>query len=233
MQNTDNNYNLIISGEHITEYKLKIAGQNYFNSDIVSGNITGSLFDNFGIGNTISRSIKVSIVPKGEIPVRSKIEVFCRIYNDSLTSDWIPKGQFFIDTRDLDDSGVLTLSGFDAMLKSEVTFFKSGTWVSRTALFVVSQIANDMDVDVDEATLQLITLNPHMISHVPEMGENGTTSRQMLGYIGTMYGGNWIINDFGKLKLYVLTDIPLEADILLGNEQNYNIQFGEDLIIVE
>jgi len=233
MHDTDNNYKLIITSEHITEYKLVIAGQTYYNSDIISGNVEGSLFNDFGIGNTFSRSISLELIPKGNIPSISQIELFIRIFNDSLVSGWIPKGVFFIDTRIIDEDGIMHITGFDAMLKTEVTFFKSGSWVSSTAYSIASRIATDIGVTIDADTSILLASKPYMITHIPEIGENGTTSRQMLGYIAAMFGGNWIIDDVGHLKLYVLTDIPPEADDLLIDESSNCLLFGEDLIIVE
>ena len=58
-------------------------------------------------------------------------------------SEWIPKGVFYIDTRKLDtESGVLTLHGYDAMLKSEIEFLKAQDEYSCYALSSGSKFAS-------------------------------------------------------------------------------------------
>ena len=53
------------------------------------------------------------------------------------------------------------------------------------------------------------------------------TMIETLGYIGAMYGGNWIMNDIGELQLITLWSLPSET-YLITNELGYRITFGTD-----
>ncbi len=214
MQNVSALYNSILSGPHRFEYKAVIAGTEYPQGKILSIRTSGCVFDDFGIGQANAASLELSIAPQGVIPRMAEIRLYVRAANDTLRSEWLPKGVFFIDTRKTDDTGIMTITGYDAMLKSEVIFFKEGSWVSQSALEVVQTIAADMSVSVDAGTLDLLAETGYQIPFVPEAGDGGTTSREMLCIIGAMHAGNWAITDDGKLKLYVLTDIAPAADAL-------------------
>ena len=105
---------------HWDEVMLNIAGQEYTQANIVSVSISGGLFDTPGIGNCASRQIDMEIIPIGTIPRQAQIQVFSRVCVDDQQSEWIPKGVFFFSTRETDStSGVMTVTGYDAMLKAE------------------------------------------------------------------------------------------------------------------
>ena len=214
MQNVSALYNSIMSGSHHFEYKAVIAGTTYPQSSLISIRTSASVFDDFGIGQANAASLELSLIPQGTIPRIAEIKLYVRAVNDILQSEWLPKGVFFIDTRKTDDAGIMTITGYDAMLKSEVVFLKEGSWVSQSALDVVETIAADMGVSVADETLDLLEDMEYQIPFIPEMGDNGTTSREMLSLIGVMHAGNWAITDGGKLKLFVLTDIADEEDSL-------------------
>ena len=55
------------------------------------------------------------------------------------------------------------------------------------------------------------------------------TMRETLGYIGAMYGGNFVINDLGELQFIPLYSLPPETSLLI-DEIGYYITFGGDRI---
>lgn len=205
MQTVNATYNSIVSGRYIVEYKIQIGNDTYTQSDIFgSPVISQALFDKFSVGNAVAGEFKVTLKPKGTIPTMALLEVFARVKNTSLTSDWIPKGKYYIDTRKLDHNGYLSLECYDAMLKGEYAFMISGTWTSTTALATVNMITSDMGISVENNTLSVLTNSPKNVNFVPNIGEDGTTGREMLTYIAAMYGGNFIIDEEGNLKLIQL-----------------------------
>jgi len=205
MQTVDATYQSIVGGRYIVEYKAVINGVTYGQSVILSiPKISSALFDKFSIGNAISKRLSLSVRPQGTIPPMSSVDMFFRVKNASLTSDWHPKGKYYIDVRKENEDGVLTLNCFDGMLKAEYTFMESGEWTPQTALAVVQMIATDIGVNVNTDTITLLTNDPKTISFVPTVGTDGTTGKEMLCYIGAMYGGNWIMDESGELKLVQL-----------------------------
>ena len=92
-----------------------------------------------------------------------------------------------------------------------------------TDLNVVYDIAAKIGVSVDPRTIPLINKS-YVIQYPSEY-----TMREVLGYIGAMYAGNWIINDLGMLQLIPLYDLPAET-ALITDEIGYRLVFGSDRI---
>lgn len=208
MQPTSVIYRALRLQRHYVEYKAEIAGETYNQADIVGDNppqISTALLDKFSVGNVSSATLKISLKPKGTIPDMARVDVYFRLKTMmQATSPWMPKGQFFIDVRSKDINGILTLECFDAMLKTNYTFMESGSWTSTTALATVQMIATDIGVTIESGTLTLLTNDPKPVPIVPVIGENGTTGREMLEAIAAIYGGNFIIDELGQLKLVQL-----------------------------
>ena len=208
MQSTSVIYRALRLQRHYIEYKAEIAGETYNQADIVGDNppqISTALLDKFSVGNVSSATLKISLKPKGTIPDMARVDVYFRLKTMmQATSPWMPKGQFFIDVRSKDIKGILTLECFDAMLKANYTFMESGSWTSTTALATVQMIATDIGVTIESGTLALLTNDPKPVPIVPVIGENGTTGREMLEAIAAIYGGNFIIDELGQLKLVQL-----------------------------
>ena len=206
MQTTDLTYQTIISGPYKVEYKAEIAGETYYNGDmrLAFPEVSSGLFDKFGIGNAVAASLKITLVPKGVIPAMSEIDLYYRVTNGVNDSSWKSKGVYFIDTRKADKNGVMTFEAYDSMLKAEYVFMESGSWVSTTALAVVNMVASDIGVSVEAGTTSLLTTDSMQVPIVPIIGEDGTTGREMLCGVAAMYGGNFIIDETGALKLVQL-----------------------------
>lgn len=214
---------------------VSVAGVEYDEGHIYSLRTFCSLYANGvpAVGCCVSREIDLSIRQKGEIPRMAEIRVFNRLilcdrYTDEIltASEWIPKGVFFIDTRQSDSIGnVLNIRGYDIMLQAEQVFLAEGDvgeW-PQSAPDVVDQIAQRLGVTIDSRT----TLNPAYM--VPYPGDY--TMREILGQIAVAHAGNWITSDSGELLLVGLVGIPPESSLLI-NETGESISFGGVRIIV-
>ena len=218
---------------HAVEAKLKIAGVEYGEDQIVRKSLTvyGGLYSTFGIGNCCARQIDFEIYPQGTIPRQAKIEVYMRLRLDEQVSEWIHKGVFFFSTRKTDRvTSVLSVHGYDAMLKAEQTWLDSSydaeTW-PMPVWTAVNDIAARMGVAVDSRT-QLNTAFP---VQYPVDSEGDMTMREALGRIAVANAGNWIITDEGKLLLVGLNSMPAETHHLI-TETGSAITFGGVRILV-
>lgn len=232
MQTTSNLYkSLLQNPDHEKEIKMVIAGVEYGMNNIVSCSTSGGLFSEPGIGNCASRQIDLEVFPVGTIPRQAKIQAFVRLVYGEQASEWIPKGVFFISTRKRNKlTGTLTITGYDAMLKSEQTWLTSDydteTW-PMTQADALSDIAGRIGVAVDSRTV----LSEEYPVEYP-VGENGDlTMREVLSGIAVSNAGNWIITDTGKLRLIGYGDIPNETNLLV-TEHGEAILFGGVRIIV-
>lgn len=144
-------------------------------------------------------------------------------------SEWVPQGVYYIDTREVtkneDGLDVLTIHGYDAMLKTEQMFQSTGIVGDSFDTQMVSEIALMIGTDVDSRTFALMTGN--YIIPLPV----SFTYREILGYIASMYFGTFIITEEGKLRLISLLELPQETSYLIDNIGNA-ITFGADRIKV-
>lgn len=234
MHSVSNLYlSLLADKNHRVETKLSIAGVEYSQADIAKDSLRvyGGLYSTFGIGNCSARQIDVELYPKGTIPRQAKIEVFARLMLGEQVSEWIPKGVFFFSTRKTDRiTGVLSVHGYDAMLKAEQTWLDSSydaeTW-PMPVWTAVNDIAARMGVAVDSRT----QLNAAFPVQYPVDSEGDMTMREALGRIAVANAGNWIITDEGKLLLVGLNSMPKETNHLV-TETGSAITFGGVRILV-
>lgn len=224
---------LLADKNHRVETKLSIAGVEYSQADIVKDSLRvyGGLYSAFGIGNCSARQIDFEIIPKGDIPRQAEIKVYARLVSGEQVSEWIPKGVFYFATRKTDrKTGVLSVHGYDSMLKAEQTWLDSSydaeTW-PMPVWTAVNDIAARMGVTVDSRT----QLNESFPVQYPVDDEGDMTMREALGRIAVANAGNWIITDEGKLLLVGLNSMPAETNHLI-TETGSAITFGGVRILV-
>ena len=182
------------------------------------------------VGCCISGEIDVKLLkPTGDIPRMAMLAPYVRAANGTAKSEWIQKGVYFIDTREASEDAagntVLTIHGYDAMLKAEQPY--SGAllnWPS-TDIQVVRDIAAYMGVAVDARTVAIITHGYAV--QLP----TSYAMREVLGGIAAMYGGCFIMSDVGELRLVRINELPAETRYLIDNA-GYAITFGGDRIRV-
>ena len=244
MQNTSALYKSILSGNHTKEVCLDVYnsdgsvfvgrfGMNRLTSMTTS---RGLLKDDggFTIGCCIGGKISVSFYPLDDnnsdvkIPRMARIEPLVRLVPESgEKSEWIHKGIFYVDTRDENKpSGIVTLDGYDAMLKAEADFpVDRETEFPASDKDVVDLIAETIGVDVDSRVYNVVG-GTHQIST-----PIGYSCREVLSYIGMINCCNFCISDEGKLLAFGVVGISRPA-YYLTDELGNNITFGGARIIV-
>lgn len=234
MHSVSNLYlSLLADKNHRVETKLSIAGVEYGQADIVKNSLRvyGGLYSTFGIGNCCARQIEFEIMPKGEIARQAEIKVFARLASGEQVSEWIPKGVFYFATRKTDrKTGVLSVHGYDSMLKAEQTWLDSSYDAQNWPMPVwtaVNDIAARMGVAVDSRTV----LDTAFPVQYPVDSDGDMTMREALGRIAVANAGNWIITDEGKLLLVGLNSMPKETNHLV-TETGSAITFGGVRILV-
>lgn len=205
------------------EYAFAINGVWYGPEAEVSHSVDGSLFDKFGIGNAMSATLSMSLYAE-EIPKGAVIKRYVRLANGTRTSEWLPKGVFFVNRRTVED-GLWDIEAYDAMLKADITWTpRSGFAFPCTMEAAARDIALGMEVELDERNVYL----PYTMGTYPE-GEY--MRRDALRDIAAAHGGNWYISDAGKLRLVSLMDFQPETNYLV-TEHGDAILFGGVRILV-
>lgn len=179
------------------------------------------------IGNAVSGQIDLKLIDVGfNIPRMAEIRPYVRVTDGTETSEWIPQGVFYTDTRyvtnNADNLPVWTITGYDAMLKADQPYPYDTQTIAST---VVKNIASMMGLadQIDSHVWEVIPINGG--DTIQCSGE--WTAREHLQYIGALYGGNWTITNEGKLNLVRINDIPYETN-LLTDEHGFVLTFGSD-----
>lgn len=241
MQNTSNLYKSIIGGDHWFETRLLIDKELSFGQSETIGTFGESdLFeisthiemfhDSPTIGSAVAGEITVKMIkPSIDIPKMAKLRPQVRVCNATQQSEWIPQGFYYIDTREtthnMDGLDVLTIHGYDAMLKTEQMFRSHNITGDSTDRQMVQEIALQLGVSVDSRTWAVMG----KLYTIPL--PTGYTFREVLGYIASMYAGCFVMTDQGKLRLVSITEIPAETSYLVTNS-GAAITFGGNRILV-
>lgn len=232
MQTTSQLYNTLLGTVgHFFESKVVIDGVTYDKSVLVSMETSVSVFNNSPeIGHAVAGEISVKLLnPSVEIPTMAEMKPYVRVCTATQQSEWIQQGVYFIDTREAtkNEQGedVLSIHGFDAMLKAEQMFVSEAITGDSIDTDMVDEIASIMGVSVDSRTYTLMT-EGYTIP-LP----TGYTLREVLGYIGSMYAGSFIMSDEGKLRLVSILELPPETNYLI-DQLGDAITFGGDRILV-
>lgn len=237
MQDTSGivNYDTINALPHTMETKVNIAGVDYGEDVLIEVSTSLSLFTNDipRVGSCSSGEIDIRMLTpnNGEIPRMAKIKPYIRLrdYNGNV-SGWLQKGEYFIDTRketkNDDNVSVMIIHGYDAMLKAEAMYpGDSASNYPALDTYVVGRIADQIGVTVDPRTTEIMTAE--YLIPLPA----SQTMRETLGYIASMYAGNFVISEEGALRLIGLTEIGISTHYLV-EDSGFAILFGDVRILV-
>lgn len=231
MQITSQTYqDILASDDYWFERKLVIAGVAYREDVLIEMTTLSEMFQKTPtIGKAVAAEISVKMLaPDADIPPMAELKPYVQAKNATQTSEWLQQGVFYIDTRDTvknergDD--ILSLHGFDAMLKAEQLYAGQLTGTS-TDTQMVAEIARLMGLTVDARTYAIMNKS----YQIPFPA--GYTLREILGYIASMYVGSFVISDVGELRLVTLLELPPETNYLIDQVGDC-ITFGGDRILV-
>ena len=213
MNSTSTLYKSIFSGIHRFEVKVNISGTDYGMDVLTSLNSRRSAFGTGSprLGLAPSGELALSLyVESGAVPRMATIRPYFRVVNDTRQSEWIAKGVYFVDTREADTTGLLTLRAYDAMLKGEVKYPSTSHAWPYSDINTVREIASFLGVAVDAQTTSLMT-GGYMIPLPAQY-----TIRETLRYIAALYGGSFVVTDANTLRLIPLWSVKSTEDAPLG-----------------
>lgn len=234
MYDTSELYKSIVAGEHWFETRVRIAGNYVPQSQLLEVSADYRVFSGSqpSVGGCLAGELTVRLLkPSFYIPRMARVEPFVRATDGTQTSEWIPQGKFFIDTRETtdndDDLPILTLHCYDAMLKTEGDFppTTSHDWPA-TDYRVASDIAGALGTGINARTRDLLDTTTKYIG-LPV----GYSMREVLSNIAAKYAGNWVVDYDGRFLLIPLTSLPVETNYLI-DAIGEPITFGGDRILV-
>ena len=204
MQTVSALYNTIFASAHTHEVKLNIAGTDY-GMDVLASLKTSVA--PFGTGSPViglapAAEITASLyLASSSVPRMATLRPYVRLVSSddpAVVSEWLPQGVFYVDTREQDASGVLTLHGYDAMLKFDRAQPYSTLQWPATDIDVVNELCTILGLTVDARTTALMTGGFRI--NLPAQ----YTMRETLKYIAALYGGSFVLTAAGALRLLPL-----------------------------
>lgn len=225
MQTTSELYKSILQKPYDVETKLDIYTADgttlvgsYGEDVLVSCMTTGKLFSSPSVGAAVGREIDVKmLMPTETLPRMAMLKPFVRIRYGADISEWIQKGVYFIDTRSTDKlTDVLTIHGYDAMLKTEQLYCGSGDvgqW-PRTMAAVVNDICVKIGVTLDSRTSISSTYNCQL--------DTTFSMRDYLSHIAAAHAGVFMMTDTGQMRL-----VPLKHDSTAVDDLEQNVDLLE------
>ncbi len=213
MQQKSALFDSILSGNYLCEVKADIAGTEYGMDTLVRLRTSRAPFGSGtpAMGRAVAGELELAVFAEsGNIPRMAAIRPYVRVRNATQVSEWLPKGVYYIDTRETDDIGLLTVRAYDAMLKAERAQPWSELSWPAPDLDAVEEIAEILGVALDARTEALMTAG----FRIPMPAQY--TMRETLAYIAALYGGSFVMTDEGKLRLVCLWDTAGTAAADLG-----------------
>lgn len=198
MHQTSELYQEIVADRfHRVECKLLIDGVEYGENALVSVETENNLFaeEAPSCGNAVSGTITAKLrTPNTIIRTKARMELFARVTSGGLTSEWIPKGVYFLDTREKQkakngEDTIIVLDGFDAILMGEQEYAPTGNWPK-----------SDAEVLDEMCWILGVECAWQPDNNFPIQKPTGYSVREIIGYIAAMHGGSATIDDNGKLK---------------------------------
>ncbi len=160
--------------------------------------------DALSVGNCVSASLQLSMLTQRVIPKSAEIVIQKRLTDDTVYSEWLPAGTFYISKRKSDPvTGLLTFECYDSMLKANTPYpitEESEAEFPKPMTDCIQEIADRMGVEVDSRTWAYIETGIHYVVPLPI----GLSMMRVLGYIGGVHGGNWIITPENRLRFVPL-----------------------------
>ncbi len=181
---------------------------------------------NPSVGNAAASELDVELLlPDVTFRRMGKMRPYVRLISGTDTSEWIPKGVFYIDTRTItkSDTPTIKLHGFDSMMKAEQIYGTAAD--EKTMRQIVADIAQKIGVTFIDQLL---------ISNVWKCQvDTSLTMREYLQIIAAANCGNFTFDYNGNLKLIKFTHLPDRPVIeYLADESANRILFGGTSIVL-
>ena len=221
MQTTSQTWKTLwASGNAHIETVAVIAGTTY--TEISNPVISRAVMqNNLSVGNAVSASCVFSVRTSNSIPRSAEVQIKIRLTDGVTTSEWLPKGTFYISRRSVDPvTGVITLECYDALLKAnadmpallpwttqdgDVVTTNSGEWLYFSASYPrnMADLLNDLLLILGWELDARTVINPGAIYTVDSV-DAGMSIHDVFCKIAAANGGNWVITPENKLRLVPL-----------------------------
>ena len=174
------------------------------------------LSDPLSVGNCTSATLQLSVMTDDVIDTSSPVIIKARITDGKQYSEFMDFGTFYIDLPEVNEN-IITLTCYDSLLKAGQMYVdetdSEEEW-PKPMITCVEEIALRIGVGIDPRT----RINVGVDYLVPY--PSGRTMQQVLGFIGAVHGGNWIITEENLLRLVPIINSPDDTFNIIDEDYN-------------
>lgn len=241
MLSVSETYENIISGGHYrVEVRLLAEASDGTTKTVTENSLFGikiserMLDSQFAIGGAVSAEIDITMTDPTdwELPKMAKLQPQFRVFNDTQVSEWLPKGVFYIDTRErtkaVGGENRLTIHGYDAMLMAEQDY-PVVSWNEATDTEVLAEICSNLGWTLESETAAFF--NTERAGYTIPMPIK-YSYREVLQSIAAVNVGNFVMDEYGHLRLVRFSALPTETYYLIDQNEN-KITIGGDRIVLQ
>lgn len=181
------------------EAQAIIGGVVYGSDEVVEFTVEDMIAggDELTIGTVIPAKLSMQLKTTSVISTNAKIVPEIRLNGSEGYTEWIPMGEFYIDSRKY-QNGVWSFECVDKLITTEQPYVSSLTYPASMAL-VFEEICTILSIDSD------VVINPAF--QIPYKDET-ISIREMLSCIASAHGANIKLNRAGELVF-----VPLSANL--------------------
>lgn len=182
--------------------KVEINDVAYLRNSIVEMEVEDSIIsdEDFEIGSAVVSSMTLQIKTSDLIPKNAKIEPFVRFSVAGDYTEWLPLGEFYIDSR-VKQGGIWNLSCFSKLIVAQQTYHTDLLFPNTMAQVMTELLYNlglELDLNTTIDTAYTIDTNP-----VDSM----FTFRDVIRFIAISHGKCARMNKDGKLEFTDISDV--------------------------
>lgn len=173
------------------DVKILMNGTEYNSNKVVEFELYESIVEgeDYTIGAAVPTRLDLTIRTEDIFPSNAEIKPYIKLYGDGASSEWMPLGVFYIDSRKYIND-VWEFVCYDKLMLANQPW-ETSLMLPNTMDNVMNEICTILDVELASGLL--------IYSYDVPLTTQEFTIRQVIGYIAACHAANAKINKDGKL----------------------------------
>jgi len=173
------------------DVKILMNGTEYNSNKVVEFELYESIVEgeDYTIGAAVPTRLDLTIRTEDIFPSNAEIKPYIKLYGDGTSSEWMPLGVFYIDSRKYIND-VWEFVCYDKLMLANQPW-ETSLMLPNTMDNVMNEICTILDIELASGLL--------IHSYDVPLTTQEFTIRQIIGYIAACHASNAKINKDGKL----------------------------------
>jgi hypothetical protein len=183
---------LVMAPNREFDVKILMNGTEYNSNKVVEFELYESIVEgeDYTIGAAVPTRLDLTIKTEDIFPSNAEIKPYIKLYGDGASSEWMPFGVFYIDSRKYIND-VWEFVCYDKLMLANQPW-ETELYLPATMKEVIEEICDMLEIQICPDTVIRAYEVPLMTHEF--------TMRQVIGYIAACHGANARINKDGCLE---------------------------------